>query len=131
VKPYPFREIRRPRLLPTDLAFVSEIICDAAEIRETKHGPRLLLTVYGRSLPGHPWDHSAWTRDYWPPRASAAILYRVYGPDLLLWPDSFPIPLHRAKHIRNPSTGERTDRVWVLPADLWPERMKPSYLSAS
>lgn len=90
----------------------------SGEWRDTKHGRRLLLHVsldlYG--LSGRP------VFAYWTPAASARIIARRFGSDdPATWPDSFVLPLMIAKNVKNPKTGERKDRVWVLPADLWPD----------
>jgi hypothetical protein len=107
-----------PKITADEIAVASDAVCTAAEWRETKNGRRLVLVL---SL--NRGGVSGWVREYWPPPGSCQILKRVLGSlDPEQWPDAFPLPLMIARNIRNPKTGERKDRVWIVPADLWPSR---------
>lgn len=113
-----------PRLLPHDLDWVTPG-CQTYAIRaqwvDTRHGRRLVVVV-ALVEPGDSLPHAGGFRSYWTPRASSAILSRRFGSqDPAHWPDSFLLPLMIARNVKNPKTGERRDRVWVLPEDLWPE----------
>jgi hypothetical protein len=112
-----------PVLTATELAqhWRDTVVAVAAEWRQTRHGRRLLVVV-GFAAPGPMVQIVDDLRSLWTPAGSAAILARVFqSDDPSTWPDHFPLPLLIAKNVRNPVTNERKDRVWVLPADLWPD----------